>query len=350
MNASEPVSKLGIPTDTAPLVTIAIPTKNEARHIGDVLKRILDNGYPLASLELVVVDAGSTDETMNIVRRSSAQFARIEAFEVTGCTVYEGLNIALRRATGAFFMRVDARSHIPPGYIQKCIDNLRTTGASGTGGVQRQFGVDSKSRAIALATAHPFGVGNARFRLGKTSGFVDTVYLGCYPKALLDELGGFDDDGVVVSEDSALNQRIIDIGGKIYLDVDLVVQYPAKRTLKELARQYFIYGGAKAHTALKYQKFTSTRQIIPLAFLFWWILWGLLWFSFPWAGAIFVLSLASYLVAVLMVSLKISLAAGETSLFGNLVGAFACIHFCWPIGFIARAISGNKLAKFVFAR
>ena len=49
-----------------PLVTAIIPTYNEAAHIADCLTSLLEQTY--LRLEIIVVDDGSTDKTVNLVR------------------------------------------------------------------------------------------------------------------------------------------------------------------------------------------------------------------------------------------------------------------------------------------
>jgi hypothetical protein len=51
----------------SPLVTVVIPVWNGARFIGDAVENILSQNYP--SLEIIVVDDGSTDDTEAVVRR-----------------------------------------------------------------------------------------------------------------------------------------------------------------------------------------------------------------------------------------------------------------------------------------
>jgi glycosyltransferase involved in cell wall biosynthesis len=325
-----------------PTLSILLPVRNEATTLARCLDGIFANDYPHDRLEILVIDGQSDDATLDVARQYQQRFPQLRLLDNPRRLPYTALNIALAHATGEYLVRVDARSIIPPHYLRTCIETLRETGADNVGGVQRQYGLTPRQEAIALATGHRFGVGNAQFRLGTQSGFVDTVYLGCFRRELFARLGNFDEDGPVISEDAGFNQRIRDAGGRIYLRADLVVQYPAKATFGALARQYFIYGGAKAHFFLKYRKLTAWRQLVPLVFLLGLVgtfIAGLWW---PPARVLFLLGLGSYLAVDLAVALSLAARHRRWDLLPHLVAAFPCIHFPWPVGFLVRLCEGSR--------
>ena len=328
------------------MVSIVIPMMNEAHNIAAALSAVVANRYPRERMEVIVVDGGSTDDTLSVVRSFSDKL-RLKVIVEQGCTVYRALNIALAASVGDVFVRVDARSVIPTNYISACLKNLSQAGVKCVGGVQEQYGVNPTGEAIAIATGHPLGVGGAAFRLGKQSGYVDTVYLGCYPKSVFQEIGQYDDDGRVVSEDSMFNKRLRDQGGKIFLDHTLRVKYPAKSSLAALVRQYFTYGGAKAHVWLKYRALTSSRQIIPIFFLLATVITALAGVWWPPALLLLAAVLLPYAVLVISVSFHVLHKRRRLDLLGRLILAFIAIHFAWPIGFIMRAASPTLYFRFL---
>jgi GT2 family glycosyltransferase len=108
---------------------------------------------------------------------------------------------------------------------------------------------------------HPIGVGDAKFHLGRESGYVDTVYLGTFRKELFKKLGYFDP---YQNQDAEFNLRILESGGKIFLDNSIKVDYFPRSSLGGLISQYFNYGRGRCRTTLKHRRFTSFRQLVPI--------------------------------------------------------------------------------------
>ena len=329
-------------------ISIIVPTFNEEKDIRACLDAVFNNDYGNEFIEVILIDGGSKDKTIEIVESFKNYQRNIKVIVKINSSVYEALNVGLNEAKGEYVVRVDARSLIPTNYISKCIANLSEYHAMVAGGVQEQYGKDIYQRTIAEVLKSTFGTGGAKFRQGGFSGYVDTVYLGVFKKKTFDAVGKYDDDGIVVSEDSMMNDRISKIGGKIYLDGGLKVQYPAKRSIRELFKQYFIYGGAKAHTFLKYKRLTAFRQYgILFACLMSMItllltLAGVISFIFP---AFFV---ALYAILVLSSSTFLSIESKNSISFLYSICIYPTIHFGWVMGFLARFIFGKSLAPYFF--
>jgi rSAM/selenodomain-associated transferase 2 len=97
-----------IPAATQPLVSVLVPTRDEARE----LPRLLDH---LAALpgrwETIVADGGSRDDTQKIARDHPLKPALIEQ---SGGRAAQ-LNAAARTATGEVLLFLHADSRLPPG-------------------------------------------------------------------------------------------------------------------------------------------------------------------------------------------------------------------------------------------
>src|SRR3989344_6933690 len=62
-----------------PKISIVIPSYNAVQYIEHTLRSILDQKYP--SLEIIVQDGGSTDGTLNIIKKYAKKYPRILKFE-----------------------------------------------------------------------------------------------------------------------------------------------------------------------------------------------------------------------------------------------------------------------------
>jgi len=295
-----------------PMISIVMPCLNEERCIVRAISSLLEDAGD--GVELLVIDGGSTDRTRDIVRAISGSGAPVRLLDNPKGRVSAAMNIGIHEARGEYIVRADAHGVYPPGYARRCVELLEETGAANAGGMQvpvaeisnlavnkivpcidpgvqdkagtgheatggkakraqEPAGVkkstenDNVSKAVSLAMRHPLGVGDARWRLGRRSGFVDTVYLGAFRRSLFDEIG-FYDEAADANQDAELNMRILAAGKTIYLDHTLEVLYFPRESLCRLARQYFRYGRGRARTALKHRRLTSWRQAAaPVLFI-----------------------------------------------------------------------------------
>src|SRR5206468_6546339 len=95
---------------------------------------------------------------------------------------------------------------------------------------------------------------------------VDTVYLGCFRRSTLEDLGGYDESRLQwAAEDQELNFRIRKNGGRVVLDPGIRSAYFPRDTVRGLARQYANYGMAKASTLGKHRSLPSWRPLAPAA-------------------------------------------------------------------------------------
>jgi len=338
-----------------PKISIIIPVRNEHNYIKDCVMQFVYQTYPKDKLEVLVLDGMSEDGTREIVTRESEIVNRkfgiiIKLLDNPKGQRASGLNIGIRNARGDVIIRIDARTVIPPDYVEKCVRMLIETGADNVGGVQKPIMVQSAGlltqEAIGLALSHPFGVGNAQFRLGKKSGYVDTVYLGCFRREIFDKVGLFDEKSAVISEDSDINQRIRDAGGRVYLNKDIVAYYYVRDNFKDLWKLYFRYGGAKAGNLIKNKKLTAWRQLVPPTFLMVIIVLTLLSvFSFYFLYLLLTI-LGTYTLADLLVSTYLSVRHKKLSLLPRLFITFSIMHFSWAFGFFSRLLQSRKSGEY----
>lgn len=248
--------------DVAPSVSIILPTLNERGFIFDCLASLLQQDYP-ALTEILVVDGGSTDGTRDIVASLPPPVRLVDNPRVTAAAA---MNIGLAASVGEIICRADAHALYRDDYIRHCVEVLQETGAANVGGRMRAQGTTRFGRAVAAVTSTPAGVGPARFHYALERQDVDTVYLGCWRRQYLEELGGWDEESLQwAAEDQELNFRIRQRGGRIVLDPDIVSWYFPRETPRHLWRQYFNYGVAKASTLAKHGRLPYWRPLAPAA-------------------------------------------------------------------------------------
>ncbi len=318
-----------------PFVSVVIPIRNEARSVARTLAAVLAQDYPSDRLEVIIADGMSTDGTRveidRAVAAAGASAPPVTVIDNPRRIVSTGLNAAIAKAGGEVIVRVDGHCEPARDYVRRCLEALEATDADNVGGVVAAKGHTAMAIAIAAAVSSRFGVGNARFRYGGEPGWVDTVPFGTWRRELFNRIGGFDEE-LVRNQDDELNFRLIQAGGRIWLDPTIRVAYESRDSLAALWRQYFRYGLYKVRVMQKRRAVASVRQLVPAAFV-------------TALAASAALSVATrrprWLVAALLpysVGLAAATAAtrpGDVYVAMRVPAAFATLHLSYGAGFLA---------------
>jgi glycosyltransferase involved in cell wall biosynthesis len=327
-------------------VSVIMPCRNEEKYIAGSLASIAAGDYPPDRLEVLVVDGMSTDGTRKIVAEFAGEHQFIQLLDNPKRITPTALNIGIAQARGDIIIRVDAHSTYPPNYISSLLAWQEKTGADNVGGTWRILpgGDTAMARAIAAGLAHPFGAGNAYYRLGVTSPqWVDTVPFGCYPREVFTRIGTFDED-LVRNQDDEFNMRLRENGGRILLVPDLEVDYYARENLAKVGRMYYQYGYFKPLVARKLGFVLGLRQLIPPLLVFSLAVSFLLSWIFPALGALGFLMLLAYVLA----DAACAWSAGQRlvpAVTACLTLVFPTLHFSYGWGFLKGLLDFMVLGK-----
>ncbi|WP_281412220.1 glycosyltransferase family 2 protein [Miltoncostaea marina] len=251
-----------------PLVTVIMPIRNEEAFIARSLGAVLAQDYPAERLQVLVADGMSDDGTRSaIARLAEAHPAHeVEIVDNPGRVVPTGFNAALDRARGDVIVRVDGHTIIEPNYVAECVAALRETGADNVGGRMDAVSDGPVGQAIALATSSPFGVGDSQFHYASGQRWVDSVYMGAWPREVFDRVGRFDPE-MTRNQDDEFNYRLGAAGGRILLTDRIRSRYYNRSSLTALFRQYRQYGHWKVRVLQKHPRQMSARQFVPPLFV-----------------------------------------------------------------------------------
>ena len=246
---------------TSPDLSVILPVLNEANHLAAAVHAILSQDYQ-GKLEVILAIGPSKDATLEIANELAKSDSRVVvALNPTGRTA-AGLNIALAKSNSPIIVRVDGHAEIPSNYLSIAVELLKKTGAVNVGGLMGAVGKTRFEKSVARAMRSPLGVGAAKFHTGGGSGEVDTVYLGCFLREALNEIGGFD-ERFIRAQDWELNFRLRKRGGKIHFDPRLEVTYRPRPNLAALAKQYFEYGRWRRVVSRKHAGTINYRYLAP---------------------------------------------------------------------------------------
>lgn len=114
------------------MVSIVMPIKNAAKHLKECLDSILNQSF--TDWQLLAVNDGSTDETLDILKQYATKDSRILYFNTNGSGIIDALRLAHKNATGNYITRMDADDIMPANKLKKmraAIHNKPNTLATG---------------------------------------------------------------------------------------------------------------------------------------------------------------------------------------------------------------------------
>ena len=317
--------------ESLPTISIIIPILNEEKYIAKCLDSIIESDYDKNKMEVLLVDGGSEDKTIEIIKKYQEKYQFFKLLNNPKKIVPVAMNIGIKEAKGEYIIRLDAHSSYPKDYFSKLIFYHKKLNADNVGGVviTEVKNKSLTSNAIKNVLSDKFGVGSA-FRSGVSKiREVDTVPFGCYKKEVFDKIGLYD-ERLVRNQDIELNKRLKRNGGKIYLVPEIKCIYYARENFLDLAKNNFKNGLWNILTAYYTNSLSSLsfRHFVPLLFVLSLILSLILGIFYKYFFYLFLIILVLYLSIILIRSFQIK--KGTTFFHQSL--AFLVLHFSYGMG------------------
>ncbi len=109
-----------------PLVSIVMPVKNTSQFLSECLDSILRQKY--SNWELLAVDDGSNDNSLELLRKYSKKDNRIKVFSNNGIGIIHALRLAHKNSSGELITRMDSDDIMSEDKLTVLSDNLLNTG------------------------------------------------------------------------------------------------------------------------------------------------------------------------------------------------------------------------------
>jgi succinoglycan biosynthesis protein ExoA len=243
-----------------PFVSIVVPVLNEERTIERLARSLLDQDYPRDRYEIVLADGGSTDRTLERLRRVDPD-GRIRVLPNPGRTAPAALNVAIAASTGEVVTRVDAHSWIAPDYLSRVVAVMEETGEKVVGGPVLMAPDTPFRLALVEALYAKVGVGSVPYRTLRERAYVESLQTGSFRREVLDEVGPFD-EALAVVEDLDMNTRIRKAGHRLLLDPSIRFWYVPRPDLRALGRQIWTVGLVKARILRKHPDIFKLKYVL----------------------------------------------------------------------------------------
>ena len=312
-------------------VSVIVPVLNEERYIEKCIESILSQDYDKRNLEVLLIDGGSSDGTIEVIEKYLKRYEFIKLYKNPNRTVQYAMNIGIRNSIGYYIVRMDAHADYASDYMSKCVEYLSLTKADNVGGTTVVRGKTKTQKIIAAAYHSPFALGGSKHYDENYEGYADTVAWGAFKRDTLVNMGMYD-ERLPRSEDDDLNFRIIENGGKVFVTPKIQSVYYPKDNFKDLFKQYFEYGKWKVAVIKKHHKPSRIVHLVPMLFVAFILVFGLLSFFSKIISGLFFSVMALYFLLDCYFSFCSKHAKDIWSKIGLILAHFI-IHFAYGIGF-----------------
>lgn len=321
--------------------SIIVPCFNEEKTISLLLEALVKQTFPLNQMEVIIADGLSTDGTREKIKSFTAIHTdlNLKVADNPKRTIPAAVNVAVKKATGTYIVRLDAHSIPETNYVELCIQALKNNVADCVGGIWMIAPGNSGwiARSIAAAASSPIAVGDALYRFTSKAAYVDTVPFGAFHRDLFIKLGGFNED-LLTNEDYEFFTRIRKNGGKIWLDPGIRSTYFARQDFGSLFRQYWRYGFWKYKMLRKYPETIRWRQALPPLFVLSLIVSIILAFFSSFFLWTLIVVLTLYLLILLLTGIRSSVIKKDLPMGIGIPFAIVCMHLSWGSGFLYSII------------
>lgn len=321
-------------------ISIVILTYNEENNIGDCLDSVLNQKLFEGKWEVLVVDGGSTDSTVKIVKEKQKKSDRIRLISNQNKKIAPGRNIGIRESQYPFIAFTDADCIVPENWLHKLSNEYEKlyatdTKIAGVGGGNTPLAKSSNfQRALGLYLDSFIGCFNSP--QGRNfSQIRKVVSLAClnvlYNKQILTNIGDFDEEMGNIAEDLNLNLRLKNNDYNLYYIPELSVAHKLRPNLASWLKNMALYGKGRAIITFKHRFYLNMFLILPVLFAIGFILTPLCI-----VNPIFFLPLI-YFPAICFYVLGIVIKNRTYSLFLYMLSIFVTTHFVYAFSLLYKS-------------
>jgi cellulose synthase/poly-beta-1,6-N-acetylglucosamine synthase-like glycosyltransferase/peptidoglycan/xylan/chitin deacetylase (PgdA/CDA1 family)/spore germination protein YaaH len=246
-----------------PPVSVIIAAYNEEKVIVRTIFSILRNGYD--DLELIVVDDGSADGTLEVLRRNFGDNPQVRILSQPNSGKSAALNNAIAHARQEILVAVDADTIFRAGAIGKLVRHFASPAVGAVSGNAR---VGNRKRWITRfqSIEYIYGFNLDRRALDLLNAItVVPGAVGAWRKEPIVKLGGFGGD--TLAEDTDLTLKIRRAGYQIRYEQDAVAFTEAPEDTRGLAKQRFRWAFGTLQAAWKHRDALFVPRYGALAFV-----------------------------------------------------------------------------------
>lgn len=225
------------------LVSLCMIAYNEQSVLNGLFRDFAAQSYPHDRIEIVMVDAQSTDNTKKMMEEfKECDYGFCDVKILTSHKKVQAAcwNTALSAAEGDIIIRVDAHAHIPKHFVSRNVAHI-LEGEDIVGGGRPNITDHPTSWKLTLLTAEEslFGSSIASYRRSSAKKeYHDSLFHAAYRREVFATVGGFNED-LGRTEDNELHYRIRKAGYKLCSFPDIYSFQHTRGTLSGMIKQKY---------------------------------------------------------------------------------------------------------------
>ena len=252
-------------------VSIGIIALNEEEYLPDLLNDISNQTYDKKYIELVLIDSGSTDATLDLYKtfklENESVYASIQILKNKGRNQASGWNTVIANYTMDALIRIDAHSRLTKDFVEQNVVAL-SKGENVTGGLRSVVNKDSSNwdNTLWLAEMSLFGSSIASYRRAESDRYVNSMFHACYRREVLNKVGFFNEK-LGRTEDNEFHYRVRQAGYKLFYTPKIKSYQLIRSDLKGMVKQKYGNGYWIGKTLYFCPRCLEVFHFIPLFFL-----------------------------------------------------------------------------------
>jgi len=248
------IKKRRMDKSSRPTVSVVIPAYNEEANIIQCVQSVFNNNYPRELFEIIVIDDGSTDSTVQLLKefKKKNTKAKVQFVSQKSAGKAHALNLGMKKyAKGELVMCLDSDSQLHPEAIKRAVsyfEDPKVMALASNVKIQQTKGILNLIQLFEYLICHQMKRAQTIFNIEYIIGGIGSTFR----KSYLEYIDYYDSN--TVTEDIDITMKILKNGNrnvKILFAHDVISYTQSVLTIPDLVRQRFRWKWGRYQTFLK---------------------------------------------------------------------------------------------------